>query len=459
MRRSTAALKSTALTTNGNRPKRLYSWLALGAVTILLLVCVGLFLYLPLRKAISLSLGVGVGIVIIMLVTYRQLQLIKRLDFGVQMLRAEEYSSRLAHVKDPGIDCAVDLFNLMMEHLKAQRLKLEEREFFLQKLLRVTPMGIITLDAQSRIETLNYAAQRMLQLSSKQGLGLQFSELPRAVDLGLHTLAENQSVVQRLDNRHIYRCGRYSFFHHGELRAFVVIEVLTDAILAAERTTYERVIRMCSHEVQNTTAGALSVIQSTADYLSTNRDAELYKRALEAVGGRFEELGAFMQRTAEVLKLPAPRLEWVNLQTFFNGQKWLTPSGFSHKQIELTIEAPEDPLYTRMDLGLLNRVMHNVIKNACESIESRGCVRVYLEAGNGLEIVIEDDGETLPPEGAGDLFTPFVTTKPNGQGLGLALCQEILQLHKFGYSLRTEKDGKTRFRIGLREVRSILPNR
>ncbi|MEL7535247.1 MAG: ATP-binding protein, partial [Bacteroidota bacterium] len=100
------------------------------------------------------------------------------------------------------------------------------------------------------------------------------------------------------------------------------------------------------------------------------------------------------------------------------------------------------------DQALMEQVLLNLVKNACESVKQDGKVRLIVQA-NPPQLIIEDNGPGIAPETAQKLFSPFFSTKPTGQGIGLTLVREVLHQHGFPFSLLTESDGWTRFRIQL----------
>lgn len=100
-------------------------------------------------------------------------------------------------------------------------------------------------------------------------------------------------------------------------------------------------------------------------------------------------------------------------------------------------------LYQQME-----QVFVNICKNAIEAIRANGSItiRMYKESTRGL-VVVEDTGCGIPTVMRGNLFSPFFTTKENGQGIGLTLVQEILSQHHFDFSLEGQPSGPTRFTV------------
>ena len=98
-----------------------------------------------------------------------------------------------------------------------------------------------------------------------------------------------------------------------------------------------------------------------------------------------------------------------------------------------------------MDSALFEQVLVNIIKNAAESIGTGGTITIRTSSPARIEVV--DNGPGITKETEAKLFSPFFSTKPNGQGIGLIFIREVLMRHGCSFSLRTYADGLTRFRI------------
>jgi len=114
-------------------------------------------------------------------------------------------------------------------------------------------------------------------------------------------------------------------------------------------------------------------------------------------------------------------------------------------------ECDDEPGALDMDEAQMEQALINVLKNAVEALPPEGGT-ITIRSGQsaaGAFIEIEDSGPGIPEEARPHLFTPFFTTKQNGQGIGLTMIQEILRRHGFGYTLDGPPGGPTRFRIDL----------
>ena len=192
---------------------------------------------------------------------------------GMDLLREQDFSSRLAPVGQAEADRIVAMFNRMMDQLKNERLRLREQNHFLDLLINVSPMGVVILDFDGKISMLNEAALRFLGYMVPEELrGKGFQELDTPLAEEIARLPKDTTDTIRLSDAKIYRCSRLSFVDHGFAHPFVLIESLTTEVVKAEKKAYEKVIRMIAHEVNNTTAGITSTLETVGDALKEVRE-------------------------------------------------------------------------------------------------------------------------------------------------------------------------------------------
>ncbi|NUQ56065.1 MAG: E3 binding domain-containing protein [Dehalococcoidia bacterium] len=179
--------------------------------------------------------------------------------------------------------------------------------------------------------------------------------------------------------------------------------------------------------------------------------AEHMHRSLQVAAQRSERLSRFMRSFSEVVKLPPPRLQLVDLVELLKGIERLFQVESQQRRIVWEWQVEGEPPPVRMDREQMEQVFVNILKNAMEAIGNDGRIGIALRvAGERLHVVIADSGSGIPPETRELLFTPFFSTKEQGQGIGLTLVQEILSRHGFEFSLESRDGGPTEFLICLR---------
>ena len=155
-------------------------------------------------------------------------------------------------------------------------------------------------------------------------------------------------------------------------------------------------------------------------------------------------LGDFVRGYSDVVKLPAPDMQPVDLNEFV-GDAMPFLRGMCHAGIDLRADLAGSRPVVMADAMLLQRVLVNAVKNSCESIGEAGGTITVRTASGCIEII--DDGPGITPEAASRIFTPFFSTKRADRGLGLMLISDILRKHKATFSLATGDDSLTRLSI------------
>lgn len=228
----------------------------------------------------------------------------------------------------------------------------------------------------------------------------------------------------------------------GYAHPFLLVERLTDEVMQAERSAYEKVIRMMAHEVNNSVAAVSSVL----DTLAECSDDPSASEALAACRQRCMHMSDFITSFANVVKIPEASPRRTDINSFLADSRTVLESLCAGRDIELDIVADQSAPAAKVDTVLMEQVLINLVKNAAESIGRGG--RITLRATSApAGITVEDNGAGISEEAAQKIFSPFFSTKSSGRGLGLIFVRDVLKKHSCDFSLRTDPDGITRFSI------------
>lgn len=384
-------------------------------------------------------------IVVLFLYYRRAVRPMRAIANGMNLLKAQDFSSRLKKTGQSNADEIVQLFNRLMEQLKEERLKLREQNEFLDLLVLASPLGVVVLDYDGHIVQINPAAQKILGVGDEyKGVGIQEFSQHAAFDVSSIPL-RSTDTFNRADGS-IYKVSHSSFVDRGFKRSFYLIEHLTEEVRKAERKAYEKVIRMMAHEVNNSVAGITSILDTSSQVL---RDDE--PELAEALGVCLERcysMSDFVSRFAAVVKVPKVERKSIDLNRLVRDQRSLFESLVGEKRVTFEYQLDPEVGELLLDAPLMEQVIINVVKNAIESIVAEGRVLIRTSAQNRtLEVI--DNGAGIPKEVETKLFSPFFSTKPQGQGIGLLFIQEVLIQHGFSYSLHTDPDTSlTHFTLG-----------
>ena len=392
-----------------------------------------------------------------------------------ELLLEHNYAARLQQAPEDELAGLVAQFNKMLAQLHEERLRLGEQRGFLDRLLEATPSAVLAFDFDQRVRLVNASALALLGIVAPEGHALSDwregrADFAPALDaLGrersLQLLAQLDALplgetrlLADADGRR-YRAQRNQFYDRGFARHFLIVEELTEELESSERATYEKLVRVLAHEVNNTVAATGSVLDSLLYYRPqlTAADGEDFGTAIEAVKRRNASLGEFIERFTRVVKMPAPELRPTPLHELLDDLLRLYRETGRTRGVEVVLARADAAPAVALDRNLFEQALLNIAKNAVEAAEAsareRGVPgRVELELvdeGERLRLSVIDSGDRLGEVPPGQMFTPFFSTKKGGQGIGLLFVREVLQRHGFPFRLAPDGAGHTRFDIWL----------
>jgi nitrogen fixation/metabolism regulation signal transduction histidine kinase len=367
-----------------------------------------------------------------------------------EVIESGEYGMRYPPVNQREMDRVIAAYNRMLGNLQQEWLRLGEQRGFLERFLTVTPVGVVIFDFDGRISLVNPRARELLEAGDRDLAGQSLTDLSSPLAQALATLGVNESRMLAGRGGRRFRCQRGRFTDRGFERSYILIEELTAELNRSERETYEKLIRMIAHEVTNTVAATNSLLESCRTYapeITKAEHREDYRNALDVLITRNRNLNEFTRGYSDLVKLPAPHRQAVDVRELFSAMRTMFSAELAGRGIELAVDAPDDLRPVSMDRNQLEQVLINVIRNSAEAIDRNGRIGISARTVDStVEITIADSGSGIDEQAKPYLFTPFFTTKPQGQGLGLMLVREILSQHGFGYSLESA-EGQTQFRI------------
>lgn len=383
------------------------------------------------------------------------LQPLEYIDIFSTLLREEEFTHRFSSLNQPDLDKLIEQFNIMLDRLHQERLHAGERKNVFEKLMTESPIGVVLLDYDNSISECNASARKLLKSAVLDVMDKEMSDIPFTFHqlnnvFELDKIAVNQQHLVATSEGQRLKIGHYEFRDRGFERSFFLIQEITGDILKSQKEAYEKLIRLMSHEVNNTIAITNSLLESCLhfkDELSADSQLDFVK-AMNVVIDRSASLNQFMQAYSEVVKLPRPIKSLFNLTQLVENLTILFYSECNKQHIELESKLEEN-LMVSADPHLIEQVLVNIIKNAIEAIDAnqdgkrqQTILLCLHQKKTEIQLEIIDSGCGISDEIKHQLFTPFFTTKESGQGVGLMLIDEILTAHKFPYKLANNSDVK-----------------
>lgn len=407
-----------------------------------------LFLKSDLQKFLLIEGVAIVAIIFFIILYYRLIKPYQIISDSMELLKEQDFSTRLRPISDSEANKLIEIFNRMMDQLKDERLQVREKNHFLDLLIQASPQGVIILDFDDRIAEVNPAGLRLLNINNINDVrNKKLTQSGLSIAVPLSRLKQGEDVVIRSSGITMYRCSRSSFIDRGFAHPFILIEELTHELLKIEKKSYESIIRMMAHEVNNSVGAVSSTLNVISDILKQNEDNELIDvlPAVDASFDRCKHLGHFISNFAEVVKIPEPSRSNVSINELARSVESLTRIECQQRNIALTLHLTNEKDMAHVDSIQFEQVLVNIVKNAYEAIDTNGNIQIITHS-KPLSIIVENDGPQIPEDVKNKLFTPFFTTKPTGQGIGLMFIREVLLNHNCKFDLGSA-NGWTKFEI------------
>jgi nitrogen fixation/metabolism regulation signal transduction histidine kinase len=389
-----------------------------------------------------------ISIVIAWKLYYQVIQPLRMLADGAEAIKDRDFSVKFLTTGKYEMDQLINVYNQMIDQLRTERTKQEEQHFFLEKLIQTSPTGIIILDYEDNIQQINPKALELLDTQEREIIGKPVYEISNAIIQQVAQLKSGASKTVTLNGASTYKIQKSHFIDRGFPRHFVMIEELTAEILAAEKKAYGKVIRMMAHEVNNTIGPVNSILQSALkkESLWEKNENLLLQHAMKIAVDRNQNLNIFMRNFADVVRLPEPNRKQLNLHNLIHAVAKLMELKAQEKQVEFQYAFAQNDFYIFADEQQMEQVLINVIKNAIEAIGEKGIV-IFRTDISLRQLTVVDSGKGIEDKVAEQLFSPFFSTKKDGQGIGLTIVREILLNHGFEFYLKSFSEKRTEFMI------------
>jgi nitrogen fixation/metabolism regulation signal transduction histidine kinase len=350
-------------------------------------------------------------------------------------LRRGERGLRVAALQGSALLELHTELNRLAEAIHTQHLGDRESSALLAAILRELDVAVLAFDRDRRLQLLNPAAEALLGSAQAQSIGRTAAEL--GIEAWLNP--EQEPAPAPADAlRGPFALRRIPFRREGEPHELVVVTHLGGALRSEERQAWQRLLRVLSHEINNSLSPIITITGAHAKLLREGRlDASTLpdvSEGLEIVGRRASGLRRFLGAFAQLTRLPPPA--WAAI----SAASLLRQVAALETRLDVNVDGPGDPTLIA-DRDQLEQLFMNLVRNAADAALSGGghvSLRWQVAATN-LAVEIEDDGPGLPSEA--NLFVPFFTTKPQGSGIGLVLARAIAESHGGSVDLVARRAG------------------
>ncbi|HEX5776641.1 MAG TPA: PAS domain-containing sensor histidine kinase [Caulobacteraceae bacterium] len=383
---------------------------------------------------------------------------VARLVKAAGRVSAGDLNARVRADEDPEeIAVLSRAFNQMTEDLQRQQAALkaagqeaESRRQFIETVLLGVSAGVLGVDGRGRVSAANRQAGVLLGLTGRS-IGQPLAKVaPELADIAARAAETGGEVEEEIDVARGSETRRLRVRASGASAESLVLtfDDITRLVSAQRNAAWRDVARRIAHEIKN----PLTPIQLSAERLrrkyrkEITRDLETFDRCTETIVRQVGDIGRMVDEFSAFARMPAPKFSEVDPAELL--REALFSQRVTNPEIEMEVEAPEEPLRLTCDPRMVGQALTNVLKNAVEAVLAAGhgpgdgriTARLLVE-DLGLAFEVEDNGVGLPARDRDRLTEPYVTTREKGTGLGLAIVKRIAEDHGGELTLADAAEG------------------
>jgi len=378
----------------------------------------------------------------------------RRLARFLESVRYSDFAIRFSAAKEKG-DSFEEVnrqFNEVLEAFRQTRSEKEANLLFINAVIQHLSTGLLAFDAKNNVLLSNQAAFQLLGIYRLHHLH-DFPENHQALYKFVQELTSKGKILYQPEpGRQLSVQGVHMNLRGQDLR-LITIQNIHPELQRKELDAWRNLARVLRHEIMNSITPIVSLVETMSDIvrhdLPTGGDKKAnearldLEEALEVVGARSKGLMEFVEAYRNFTAIPAPRVSDVSAQRLLQQIVHLAAALPVAAGVKMQMQVVPEELLLRADAAQLEMVLLNLVKNACEAMQSNTKQheppRVFLEAGldgkNQPFIAVQDNGPGISPELMEEIFIPFFTTKvettgsSGGAGIGLSISRQIIQMH------------------------------
>ena len=409
-----------------------------------------LLLTLGLAQGLRTSLALVLIVIVILLATalVRYINHTNReLESFLAGLRFGDFQQTytIAHL-GPSFAALEKMLHLTVEKFKKLRSEKAQMASHYQALVQHIPIPLFIVRADQRVQVLNHATRRTFNVA----------DITNTRDLANFGAGFQRDVLQIQPGEHLLTgielAGTVEYFilaatqlsSGGRVAKLISLQNVQGELDATELATWQDLLRVTSHEILNSLAPVSSCAQTAKTLVDeaiegSIEDQELrenlhdIRESVDTVLRRSEGLSRFIQSYRQLSRMPPPKKKKIEVAAYFHRLESLVSSELARKQVDLKFDLQPQSLALMADEDMLDQVLINLIRNACDALtDTRGAavhLVAYIDGKQRSVLEVRDNGPGIPDDIAEKMFMPFFTTREQGTGVGLALVRYIMLSH------------------------------
>ncbi len=353
-------------------------------------------------------------------------------------------------------------FDEINNRIRALKIETVHKNLYLQNLIEHVAIGLISFDAEGNVELINTAARQLFNISSIRHINRLTKIDPVLPGKLLKMTAGSQLLLNLRINHELLKIAVKATLFRIEQKEIKLLSFqnIKTELEENELDSYQKLIRILTHEIMNSTGPILSSISTIKEFL-TEKNTGMTKnlkhmnqellddsvKGLNIVEERSNGLADFVEKFRSLTLLPKPAFKNIQVSDLIKDIELLMKTDCKRHKIKLTVEVIPEDLSLTADKKLIEQVLINLITNSIQALNHQPKKEIGIKAFRGTDdkvmMLLIDNGSGIPDSEMDNIFVPFYTTKEKGSGIGLSLSRQIMRLHNGNISLKSEPGKKT----------------
>ncbi|MBW3467090.1 sensor histidine kinase [Arthrospiribacter ruber] len=343
-------------------------------------------------------------------------------------------------------------FNAILAKLQEDQAEKEANYQYFRSVFQHLSIGLITFDEEGKIQIVNTAAKRMLNIQ-QLNLISEIENINKELHQAIHSLRTGGSELIKIAHPDgIMQLSVYviELVMRDSKFKLVSIQNIQSELEEKEMEAWQNLVRVLTHEIMNSIAPVSSLAATIKGEIESKieqnvpadiSELEDYLMALSTIEKRSEGMINFVSDFRSLAHIPNPKFQTIRLKSLFAQMETLLQHQFEANQIMFKCSITPEDLILFGDQNLIEQVLINLIQNAIHAVEDAVSKVISLEAfideAGKIIIEITDSGKGIEEEAMAKIFIPFFTTKKKGSGIGLSLSKQIMRRHKGNIQVRS----------------------
>ena len=435
--------------------------LAIKVIFLTLIISFGMVYYLQTENLFLLFS-------LIFITTIMFLNIFKQLDRTnkdltrfLHSIKYSDFSQTFTHKKiGKSYEELNDAFNQVLDQFRKTRGEKEEQNRYLQTVLRHVGVGLIAFDKIGRIEFINHSARKLLGVNQITHLNI-LDQFEKSLSLKLLEMKSGgRATIKLFDETDIIQLIIYAteFKMQNKIIKLVSLQNIQSELEEKELESWQKLIRVLTHEIMNSVAPISSLSNTVNDMLSNGAAKKLddvqiddIKSAVNTIHRRSEGLINFVENYRNLTNIPKPNFEIFSVKVLFDRLQRLLQNDLEKYSIHLVIKVEPISLEVTADSDMIEQILINLIINSTHALKNIEKKIISLSAGlneKGMIIIkVTDNGPGIPTDIQEKIFIPFFSTKSSGSGIGLSLARQIMRAHRGNIRVSSQQGEETTFTL------------